>query len=331
MVEILAADNGFGWTKGLTRRGRVLLPSLVGAAETIRFDSGITQNGHGITLEVEGQPLFVGEQAEVQSASVRQTLDGTRTGSREQKALFYGLCSELVRARDKEIAVVTGLPVGDFNQATKTRLRQMLLGDHRIRREGKHDRHFVVTGVYVVPQAMGSLYYLVLDRQGRLVDGDLADSQVGIIDIGTLTTNYILCDRLRYVETGSDSIKTGIAEALRKIAKDLRDAYGLDWTQRLNKVDQAMRAGRVEIQGRPIDITEQVQPHIDAIADTIISHTRTLWGAGIELKAVVVSGGGSQKLAPYIAREYPHMRTVGKDPQFANVSGYLRIGLRRFG
>ncbi len=331
MVEVLAADKGFGWTKGLTRRGRLLIPSLVGVAENIRFESSITQNGQGIAVEVDSQWLFVGEQAELQSSSIRQTLDTARTGSQEQKALFYGLCSELVRTRDKEIAVVTGLPVGDFNETNKNKLHQMLQGEHHIKREGKHDRRFTVTGVYIVPQAMGSLYYLVLDRQGRLVDGDLADSQVGIIDIGTLTTNYILCDRLRYIETGSDSIKTGVSEALRKVAKELRDAHGLDWTQQLSKVDRAVRSGQVEIQGRPVDIADLVQPHFDAIASAIISHAQTLWGAGVELKAVVVTGGGSQKLAPYIGSAYPHMRTVGNDPQFANVSGYLRIGLRRFG
>jgi len=31
-----------------------------------------------------------------------------------------------------------------------------------------------------------------------------------------------------------------------------------------------------------------------------------------------------------VRQAYPHTRTVGRDPQFANVTGYLRAGLRRF-
>lgn len=332
MGKTLALDTGFGWTKGQTTSGQVIFPSLVGPAEAIRFESDvIAANGHGIAVEVDGKWYFVGEQAELQSASGQQTLDATRTGSTEQKALFYAVASELVRTNDTEISIVTGLPVGDYNDTHKIRLRKMLLGEHTVKRAGKRTRHFVVDNVYIMPQAFGALFSLVLDRRGKLADSDLAAGRVGIIDIGTLTTNYILSDRLRYVEVGSDSITTGTSEALRKIAKDLRDRYGLDWTLQLGKVDRAVRAGQVEIQGQPIDIADLVRPHFDAIADTITAHARTLWGAGVDLKAVVVTGGGSYKLAPHIASVYPHTRTVGGDPQFANCLGYLRAGLRKFG
>jgi plasmid segregation protein ParM len=331
MTEILAIDIGFGWTKVVTIRNRLLLPSLVGPAESIRFQSDITDNKNGIAVTVAGQQLFVGEQAELQSASARQTLDVSRTGSNEQRALFYAACSELVRTNDTEITVVTGLPVGDFNDTNKQRLREMLLGEHSVNRSGKRARQFEVNGAYIIPQGVGSLFYLVLDRQGKLVDGDLADGRVGIIDVGTLTTNYILSDRLRYVEVDSDSITTGTAEALRKVAKELRDEYGLDWTLHLSKVDRAVRQGQVEIQGRPVEIGDLVKRHFDAIAETITAHARTLWGTGLELKAIVVTGGGSYKLVPYIAKAFPHTRTAGSDPQFSNVIGYLRAGLRRFG
>jgi hypothetical protein len=232
MTEIFAIDIGFGWTKVVTIRNRLLLPSLVGPAESIRFQSDVVENSQGIAVEVDDLQLFVGEQAELQSASARQTLDVSRTGSSEQKALFYAACSELVRTNDTEIAVVTGLPVGDFNDTNKQKLR---------------------------------------------------------------------------------------------------DTYGLDWTLHLSKVDRAVRQGQVEIQGRPVEIGGLVKHHFDAIADTITAHARTLWGTGLELKAIVVTGGGSYKLVPYIARAFPHTRTAGSDPQFSNVIGYLRAGLRRFG
>jgi plasmid segregation protein ParM len=329
MTEILAIDIGFGWTKAVTARNRLLLPSLVGPAETIRFQSDVVENSRGIAVEVDGQHLFVGEQAELQSASTRQTLDVSRTGSPEQKALFFAACSELVRTNDTDLTIITGLPVGDFHDTNKTKLREMLLGEHLVNRTGKRSRQFDVNEVYIIPQGVGSLFYLVLDRQGKLIDGDLSDGRVGIIDVGTLTTNYILSDRLRYVEVNSDSITTGTAEALRKVARDLRDTYGLDWILRLSKVDRAVRAGRVEVQGRPIEINGLVKPHFDAIAETIVAHARTLWGAGVDLKAVVVTGGGSHQLTPYIAGAFPHTRSASSDPQFSNVIGYLRAGLRR--
>jgi hypothetical protein len=57
MTEILAIDIGFGWTKAVTARNRLLLPSLVGPAETIRFQSDVVENSRGIAVEVDGQHL----------------------------------------------------------------------------------------------------------------------------------------------------------------------------------------------------------------------------------------------------------------------------------
>jgi len=332
MTEVLAVDIGYGWSKALTLHGQALIPSLVGPSEAIRYESDvIPANGHGIAVEVDGRWYFVGEQAELQSASRSQTLDGSRTGSAEHKALFYALASELLATTAGEVAVVSGLPVADYDEKGKATLRDMLKGAHVVKRQGKRERRFEVVGVHTMPQAMGSLFALVLDRRGQLADGDLAGARVGIVDVGTLTTNYILVDRLRYVEVESDSITTGMAELLQKVAKDLKREYGFDWTLQLGKVDQAVRVRTVEPYGDPVNISHLVEPHLEALADTIVSHARTLWGTGVELKAVVLAGGGSMELAPHMRKVYPHTRTVGGDPQFANVTGYLRAGLRKFG
>lgn len=331
-MEILAIDIGYGYTKALTQHGQVLIPSMVGPAEAIRFESDIiAENSHGIALEVDGRGYFVGEQAEVQSASASQTLDVTRTGSAEQKALFYAVVSELLKTSDTEVAVVTGLPVGDYDDRNKGILRGMFQGRHEVRRKGRRPRAFTVTGVYIIPQAMGSLFALVLDRRGKLVDSDLAGGRVGIVDVGTLTTNYVLVDRLRYVEVGSDSVTSGVGEMLQKVVKDLKREYGLDWALQLRKVDLAVQRREVEVYGDRVNISGIVAPHLDALADTILSKAHTLWGSGVDLKAVILTGGGSRELAPYFRKAYPHVRTVPGDPQFANVVGYLRSGLRRFG
>jgi len=333
MTTVLGLDIGYGYTKGMTTRGQTVIPSLVGPAEAIRYESDVVEeNGHGVAVQVGDRMRFVGEYASVQSASASQTLDVTRTGSDEQKALFYAVASELVRTKDDRLAVVSGLPVADFDDRNKDALRAMLQGDHEVRRRGKRARRFTVGGVYVVPQAMGSLFALVLDRRGQLVDGDLARGRVGIVDVGTLTTNYILVDRLRYVETGSDSVTSGMSEMLGKVAKDLKREHGLDWALQLGLVDQAVRARSVEVYGAPVNIAGLVQPHLEALAETIVSRARSLWGIGADLRAVVVTGGGSNELVPYIRKAYPqNTRTAGGDPQLTNCLGFLRAGVRRFG
>ncbi len=333
VTKILSIDIGYGYTKAMIPGAKpFLVPSLVGPAETIRYESDVvTENGKGITIKIGDRWYFVGEQAELQSASASQTLDVTRTGSKEQMALFYAAASELLKTTDSKVTVISGLPVADFDERSKEALQTMLEGEHSVERHGKHRRTFEVTSTYTIPQAMGSLFALVLDRRGKLVDGDLAGGRVGVIDIGTLTTNYILVDRLRYVETRSDSITTGMAEPLGKIAKDLKREYGFDWSLQLGRVDRAVRERQVEVFGDPVNIADMVTPYLEAMADTVVSKARTLWGGGAELKAVVLTGGGARELASHVRKAYQHLRQVSGDPQFANVSGYLQAGLRRFG
>ncbi len=334
MATILAADIGYGFTKAMVRGKKPLvILSVVGPAERIRFDEEIVAgDSTGISVKVDGRWYFVGERAERQSASVSQTLSAARTGGTEQKALFYAVAGELVKTTEDEVIVITGLPVADYDERSRTTLSRMLKGEHTVEQRGKWTREFEVTETYILPQAIGSLYALVLDRHGRLVDGDLARGRVGLIDVGMYTTNYVLVDRLRYVEVGSESVTTGMAEMLQKVGKDLKREYGLDWSLYRGRVDQAVRERSVDIYGEQEDITDIVEPHLQALADTIVSKARSLsgWGAGVELRAVVLTGGGSGELAPYIRQAYPHAGLVNGDAQLANTAGYLRVGLRRF-
>ena len=144
-------------------------------------------------------------------------------------------------------------------------------------------------------------------------------------DLGLIMTHH----------QGNDSAEIhGLAwdvfERCTQVAKDLKRLHSLDWGLQLGKVDQAVRTRAVEVYGDRVNIAGIVDPHLEALADTIVSKARSLWGPGADLKAVVLTGGGSLELAPYVRRAYPHTRTVGGDPQFANVTGYLRAGLRRF-
>jgi len=330
-MAITAIDFGYGFTKGKTTHRQTIMRSTVGPAELIRFESDLHRaNGSAITVQVNGRAFFVGDYASLQSRSTAQTLDPTRTGSDEQKALFYALASDLVKTTDAQIDIVTGLPVADFDPANMDRLRAMLTGDHLVEREGKRARRFSVRGVYLVPQAVGALFGLILDRRGQIVDDALAAGRVGIVDVGTLTTNFVLVDRLRYVETGSDSITSGMAQVLGQVAKDLKRDHGLDWTLHPDRVDLAVRSRSVEVYGETVRIDHLVEQHARALADTVIARARSLWGSGADLRGVVLTGGGSVALRPYLAEAWPHTVT-GDDPQFGNVTGYYRAGLRRFG
>ncbi len=332
---LFAIDIGFGWTKAVVegRRPFVFL-SVVGPAVDVRYDGGIGSSGAGMTVEVDGRRYFVGRRALLQCPGARQTLDAAKIGDIDQRIQFCAAASELVQASGEDVVVITGLPVGDYNESKKRALRSLLEGHHGVEREGRGRLAFEVSEVQVLPQGMGALYGLALDRRGRVSsrNGDLLRGRVGVIDVGMLTTNFILAEDLRFVEQGSNSITIGVGTVLQAVAKDLKTAYDLDWTQQIGRVDEAVVSRSVTIYGEPKDISEIVDPHVQGTAEAIVKAAQSLpgWGSGVDLRAVILTGGGSQLLGSHIVQVYPHCR-LGRNPQLDNVTGYLRSGLRRWG
>jgi len=334
MNTIFALDMGRGYTKALTSTGgHALFSSPIATAEPGRFDSGLGSDDL-IEVEVDGVPYWVGRAAELYGTLLLQTLDSARNGSLEEKVLFYAAASQAIKTTEADVTIVTGLPLTDYNKDSRARLRAMLIGAHDVKAKGKPRRKFVVSKVLNVPQGVGALYALALDRNGNVTDPTLSSARVGLVDIGLYTVNFAVFDLLQYVEASSDTLPHGMHEVHTRVAKDLKDRYGLDWTDRLTEVDRAVRARSVAVKNEVHDISDIVEAHIGPLADSIVSHARglSLWRVGgIELRAVVVAGGGSKELYSYIVKAFSHARVTDGDPQLANVTGYLRVGLLRCG
>jgi len=334
--QILALDMGFGWTKAMVQgEPPYVFLSAVGPAVEVRYEGGLGADGAGITVEVDGRRYFVGKRALQQSPGVRQTLDTVKVGDVDQKVQFYAAASRLVKTGAEEVIVITGLPVGDYDEGKKGVLRDLLMGEHVVRREGKWTRSFEVSKVHVLPQGMGALYALALDRRGRVASAnrELLRGQVGVVDVGTNNSNFVLTEDLHFIDQGSTSISVGIGAALQGVAKDLKREYDLDWTQQLGRVDEAVRAGVVRVYGEPRDVSHVVKRHLRDVAEAIVRAAQSLpgWGSGAELSAVILTGGGSLLLGEYVREAFPHSRLSGDDPQTDNVTGYLRAGIRYFG
>lgn len=324
--QTIAVDIGYGWVKGLTAgKTPVSFPSLVSPARDIRYDS-VLGHGNGITVAVNGRKYFVGKKAELQGRGPAQSLASDRTGTDEMLALFYAACSNLVKVTTERVVVVTGLPVADFDKANRSSLKRSLRGRHLVDRDGRALREFEVSKVVVIPQAVGTLYGLVLDKDGRVTQNqDLQYGKVAVVDVGQFTTNFVTLDSLRFIDILSTSQETGVSRILLDLQRELRERYGLS-LEKLTQVDQAVRDGFVTVRGKRESIVALVEPQIDALADLVLTQARSLWNTGADLTAVVLTGGGASLLTEHVTNVYSHTR-VDESGQFGNVQGYLRLAL----
>ena len=223
--------------------------------------------------------------------------------------------------------VVTGLPVNWY--ADRDKVVEHLSGKHVVRRAngGQAVHRFTVDEVLVVPQPFGSLFDAILGPEGQIVDEDLAQGRLGVIDVGTYTTDYVLVDRLRYIERGSGTLSTAMSKAYQLIGRSILDTYGLEL--RMHQVDRAVREGQVTLFGEARSVDWLADPVLDALAQEVLAEAGTLWGDGRDLKAILVTGGGAMALGERIRRRYAHARVL-PDAALANVNGFFKYGQRKW-
>ncbi len=331
-IITIGLDLGYGLTKAIADNGRqVCFESRVAPAEFIRFqaDIGAQVKTNGLTLhDPEEGPLFVGELASKQGrpGAIRSPRDRNRVTdpitTHLADAAFAMLLPGIEQAR---VRLVTGLPVSFYRDAFQ--LSQHLQGTHQVLLDGR-SLAVEVEDVLVVPQPFGALLTLILDERGMMLTSalDLIEGRVGVLDIGTFTTDLILVESLEYIEARSSSIEVGVSTAIEMIRKVLLDDYRVSYEQ--HELEQAMRRGWLVIDGKKHPLNGLASERLDPIARSIEAQARTLWNVST-LNAMVLAGGGALALKPWLEPRLPQA-IYAPNAAMANAAGFLRYGLRQW-
>ena len=321
---IISVDIGYGYTKGIGPDGlRFSFPSVVGTAEDIRFATDLIRGGEETPVTYGDKRFFYGEQALLQSRIQSTIFDRSRVHDHTYQMLFIAALVEMAKREpdSTRVKVVTGLPVGFFGD--RAEVVKSFEGVYRV----TTDRavKFAVESVFVVPQPFGSLFRELLNEQGKIVQGDVEKGRLGIIDVGTYTTDFVVSDELRYVQRLSGSIPIGWSEVTNQVQQALGDLYMLELMP--HEVDRAVQAGEVRVRGEPVLLEPLIEPAMADIQTAIIARARDLWGEGTQLDMILVSGGGGPYLYDIIEEVYPHARLLD-DAFWANAEGFYRFGQR---
>lgn len=323
-VMILSVDIGYGYTKGVGPNGlHFSFPSVIGTAEDIHFATDLIRGGEERPVKYGDWRFFYGEQAVLQSRIQSAIFDRSRVHDHTYKMLFVASLVELSKAiPDAErVRVVTGLPVEFFSD--RSDVVELFEGLYRITADRVMD--FAVESVFVAPQPFGSLFRELLNEQGKIANSRLEKGRIGVIDVGTFTTDFVVSDELRYVQRLSGSARTGWSKVINQVQQALSDVYRLELTP--HEVDEAIQAGEVRVRGEPVSIASLVRPAVTDLETAIIARARDLWGEGVHLDTILVSGGGGPHLYDAIYDVYPHARVL--DSAFwANAEGLYRLGQR---
>jgi plasmid segregation protein ParM len=313
----IGLDVGYSAVKAVSGDRRVTFPSVVGTPDKARF----SLDGSKAIILTQPMSAMIGKEAIAQSRFLNRREDRGWVESDEWYALALASLTKLTSATGADLVIVTGLPVTFY--ADKAVVRDRLLGEHKVQREGHRAQSLRVSDCRVIPQPFGALLSATLDDRGRIADQVLATSAVGVIDVGGKTTNLLSVNRLSEISRETASVSIGAWDVVRAVKTWLAD-HCPDLDLRDHQIIDAIIARQVSYYGEQIDIAPVVDGAIAPLADQVIAEATQLWNGGAALGAILVSGGGALLLGGHIRQHFRHARAVD-DPVFANALGFWRF------
>ncbi len=329
-MEVLGLDIGFGFTKATNGREHLMFKSLIGEAEEIQFlsDFAMAPLTESLHVTIDGKEYFVGDYAEKQSNVRHYTLDQDKLITDFLKILsltITGLFSETF----VPINVVSGLPVVYFREY-KEKFSKILLGSHEIvyrKPDGSEAvRRININKIRMIPQPFGSLLNHILNERGKMMEKDLARQKVGVVDIGFNTTDYVLFDKLQYINRGSRTINLGISDCFRKIAEKIRQKSGLG--VELYRLYTPVEFGSIRMKGQEYNLAKTKEQIFTQTAEVIANEINQTWADDWDMESIFLTGGGSMELANYLKpllNGQIIMPPADSDARINNVQGFLKF------
>lgn len=323
---LVALDLGFGYTDALTADRAVRFPSVIAPAVDIKYTANLvgkdsTPTGIRLTAP-DGRDCFVGELALRQSADGWGVRDRSRNISEDSLILAHAAFSELDLTGP--VTLITGLPVKHY--ADKAQLIDLLKGPHAIFRAGQPPRHIEVADVIVALQPFGPLFDIIFNHEGKVQAPAVAKGRNAVIDIGTFTTDWVVCDNGEYIEHLSDSTENAMGTIYEKLIIAIAAEHDRE-LKNIHEADQALRQGYVKKHGQKISIAALAEPIILNTAKTILSKILNQWkDSDEELDNIYIAGGGANTIAPYFLDRFPTY-AIPPESHKSVINGYYKYGL----
>lgn len=173
---IFSWDSGYAYCKGLgPNNQQIIFPSVVGEIPPSQSDL-FTSNDFSITLN--GNSWLLGDSALRQSLLVDDQQSRDWVLSPQWRAMLLAGISQMTKASKVDVEIVTGLPFGDYKEY-KDRLKESLLGQHKVKRESRNSQTFNIVGVKVLTQNFAPLFTHLPSLS--------IDAAVGVLNIGSKT------------------------------------------------------------------------------------------------------------------------------------------------
>jgi PRTRC genetic system protein D len=313
-MERIAIDVGSGVTKICSDQRRTHFPSLSGVPEEGGFE---LKEAPGANVAFGRKKYVVGERASklVHPDKLANTRDDRWFETDAYMALLYAaMAKSLPDEYNGKVALCTGLPQALYI-GCKADLVKRLARKHQFTVEGKkYTVHIRVDDLQVMPQVMG----LFLSRLA--LDKSLQVQTVGLIDVGTYTSDWTIVSDCSTEHWAAGGIAVGVADVILTLSNYMKRDFNMHCTEAA--MTRALRTRKILVGDHEVDLTGRIDQAVMGCAKKMVDEVNKQWRGGKDTP-IIVGGGGAALFAPQIGLSFPHARVIeDREPIYSIVDGY---------
>lgn len=325
-ITLFSADIGNGFVKCKSSlAGSASFPAAISATSGMLdgFNMfGMGKPNNDFVIGYNGKEYAIGDTVRLKGLTPVTIQHRSRIATDYYRVLFAAALASTIWESATVRAVVSLPPAAYWD---KDKLKAILAGEYIVDLPGLGEVVYSVPAdsLSVIPEGVGAACCMALDERGNDRPGEyLSSSTVGIVDIGTYTTDFILLDQLRIVRSGCDSLTHALHDIYSKLRQFCNaNGYSLDHYL----ADRIMRQRYFMAGGIRHDLNGQIDQWVGELVPALSGTIRSLWNGGDDCDHMILAGGGSDLIYTQLAMEYPQLRTItGIDAYMANCEGAYR-------
>lgn len=317
--QLVSLDIGNGYVKAISSTKTDSFPSVLATEQgALNFES--FSAGSDFIIEYAGTRYAIGDTAWKLGRMRVVMMDRHRVGTDFYKALFVAALTSAV-PRSGPVSVIFSLPVIWYSD--RENVRDQMAGEYKVCRGDVEFTYTISTDdIRIVPEGFGTVALMTLNEKGEIFDRKLASSRIGVVDIGTLTTDFILFDDLEIIPTKSDTLESALSDVWKFVGENISKTYGRDLEP--HEVDMAIHDGAFKSRGKLVDIQKFKDKALSSLAAAVAGRIASLWKGGDEVDNIILTGGGARLIYPHL--DFPHKFLVD-DAHIANCQGAYRYAI----
>lgn len=334
----IAVDLGFGFVKGESETGeKVNFPSVI----TTRSNGALKNVIGGIEDDYSISYLEIGseEKKKYYIGDAAITHGGTRRWENKEQfniediKVFISTAVGILNSDSEEVDLCVGLPMSHYIQK-KDELRKILKSVESIIWFNKNERKIKFNSIFIFPQGAGAYYSSILNKNGDTKNIELANSSVGVIDVGYRTVDFLVMGKGRKGITMREELSGSLEEdGMNKIYQQIQNSVSEKFKAEIGllEIEKSILwfGSELDYFQEPINIIPYEDEEYKKHAEKIASKIKIKWGKEEErLSTILITGGGGQTLFYHFKEKFKQAE-LQENPAFSNCEGYLGIQARK--